>query len=348
MKCLIPPVARSVKRRLKRQLKKTRDADFRTRCLIVLNLLAGESPTRVAKTLAVSRSSVYRVAERFRESGEAGLIDRREENGDRKLSEDYLALLYDLVASSPQQHGWPRPTWTRELLVKTLEKITGVTVHVATLSRALQQIGARRGRPKPTVNCPWSKRSKNRRLRAIEQLLAELPAEEVAVYADEVDVHLNPRIGLDWMVCGQQKQVLTPGQNQKRYLAGALDVRSGELIWVEAEKKNTLLFIHLLWELVQHYPQARQIHVILDNYSIHRTKQVERSLASEAGQRLRLHFLPPYCPDDNRIERTWQDLHANVTRNHTCTDMAELMKRVRQYLRSRNRKAFNNQQTLAA
>jgi transposase len=29
-----------------------------------------------------------------------------------------------------------------------------------------------------------------------------------------------------------------------------------------------------------------------------------------------LHFLPPYCPDDNRIERLWKDLHDNVTRNH--------------------------------
>ena len=32
-----------------------------------------------------------------------------------------------------------------------------------------------------------------------------------------------------------------------------------------------------------------------------------------------LHFLPPYCPDDNRIERVWLDLHANVTRNHRCS-----------------------------
>jgi len=39
--------------------------------------------------------------------------------------------------------------------------------------------------------------------------------------------------------------------------------------------------------------------------------------------------LPPYCPNDNRIERLWQDLHANVTRNHTCVNMDELMTKVR-------------------
>ena len=37
-----------------------------------------------------------------------------------------------------------------------------------------------------------------------------------------------------------------------------------------------------------------------------------------------MHFLPPYCPDANRIERVWQDLHANVTRNHRCKSLKAL------------------------
>ncbi|HCS53136.1 MAG TPA: IS630 family transposase, partial [Planctomycetaceae bacterium] len=106
-------------------------------------------------------------------------------------------------------------------------------------------------------------------------------------------MHLNPKISLDWMVRGQQKQVLTPGQNEKRYLAGAQNVQTGEMIWVESEKKDSLLFLYLLWELVQDYHDAKVIHVILDNYAIHKTLQVMTSLQTEAGQKLRLHFLPP-------------------------------------------------------
>ena len=222
------------------------------------------------------------------------------------------------------------------MLVETLRQETGVGIHVSTMSRALKIIGARRGRPKPTVECPWSKRARNKRLREIEDLLRDLPADEVAVYEDEVDVHLNPKIGLDWMVSGQQKEVSTPGQNEKRYLAGAQDTQTGELIWVEGEKKDSLLFIHLLWELTQHYRDAKKIHIILDNYSIHSTDQVQLSLETPEGLRLELHFLPPYCPDHNQIERTWQDLHANVTRNHTCPDMTKLMENVRLYLKRRN------------
>ena len=168
--------------------------------------------------------------------------------------------------------------------------------------------------------------------------MEELPPEEVVVFEDEVDIHLNPKIGLDWMVRGQQKEVLTPGQNEKKYLAGALNARTGEMTWAESDSKNSLLFIQLLWELHQGYPDATHIHVILDNYSIHSTEEVAKTLATPAGRRFRLHFLPPYCPDHNKIERVWQDLHANVTRNHKCANMTELMNNTRAYLRQRNRR----------
>jgi hypothetical protein len=76
-------------------------------------------------------------------------------------------------------------------------RLTGVRIHVATMSRALAQIKARRGRPRPTLGCPWSKAAKTRRLNRIQQVLATLPP---------------------------------PGKNQKRYLASALEMRTRVLI----------------------------------------------------------------------------------------------------------------------
>jgi transposase len=95
----------------------------------------------------------------------------------------------------------------------------------------------------------------------------------------------------------------------------------------------------LLWELHLRYPKPKKIPVILDHYSIHSTEQVGQSLATGAGRRIQLHFLPPYCPDHNRIERTWQDLYANVTRNHAYSNIADLMRQVRAYLNRRNKKS---------
>jgi transposase len=64
--------------------------------------------------------------------------------------------------------------------------------------------------------------------------------------------------------------------------------------------------------------------LILDNFRIH-TSQRTRLALQALQEKVQLHFLPPYCPDANRIERLWKDLHDNVTRNHTCRTMEELM-----------------------
>jgi transposase len=338
MPAIVLKVRYAVKERLLRSLRRCRGAGPRLRYLIIINLLSGRSARATAEVLRVHNTTVYRVLERFRAFGEAGLADARADNGADKLDDNYLHRLYRVVRATPQDYGWRRPTWTRELLIETMVRLTGVRVHVTTMSRALAQIRARRGRPRQTVGCPWSKGRKTRRLNAIGQLLATLPRREYAFYEDEVDIHLNPKVGLDWMVEGQQKEVLTPGKNEKRYLAGALDVRTRVLIWVEGARKTSYLFLALLDRLLELYPQARRLHLILDNYRIHKSVIVEAALGGYLRGKVELHFLPPYCPDDNRIERIWQDLHANVTRNHRCKDMRHLMAEVRYHLRKRNRK----------
>ena len=338
MSSILAGIRFTVKERLSKHLRRCHQAGVRIRYLIIINVLNGRSARRTAEVLGVHNTTVYRVAKRFRRDGEWALWDAREDNGASKLDEDFLTTLHRVVRANPPRFGWRRPTWTRELLVETMVRETGTRVHVTTMSRALAMIQARRGRPQPTVACPWARAAKTRRLNALRTLVAALPRDQVAVYEDEVDIHLNPKIGLDWMVRGQQKEVRTPGRNVKRYLAGALDVRSGNLLWVEGERKTSALFIALLERLVAAYPAAAVIHVILDNYRIHDSKIVHAALRGFAGT-LRLHFLPPYCPDDNKIERTWQDVHANVTRNHRCPDITRLMREVRYYLRKRNRKA---------
>jgi transposase len=313
------------------------DAGLRCRCKVVLSLVQMNSPAQIAAAGLCSPSQVYRVADRFIDDGLAGLADRREDNGDTKVTEEYEALLLDVVACAPGNYGYRRPTWTQELLIRVLHDATGIGVSVTTMSRLLRRLKVRLGWPKPIVGCPWKKWRRTRRLNTIRRLVESLPDDEVILYVDEVDIHLNPKIGRDYMLRGTQKTVLTPGKNKKRYLAGALNARTGRLTWVEGDRKTSDLFILQLWQLVgRDYPHAKRIHLILDNYRIHSSRQTNLALA-RLGGRVVLHFLPPYCPDHNRIERVWRDLHANVTRNHRCRNMNELMHEVRAELRQRNR-----------
>ena len=73
---------------------------------------------------------------------------------------------------------------------------------VAETDVGVKELLRRRARGRPTVACPWSPQAKGRRLKQIARVLDELPQDEAAVYEDEIDIHLNPKIGLHWMVPG--------------------------------------------------------------------------------------------------------------------------------------------------
>jgi DDE superfamily endonuclease len=172
----------------------------------------------------------------------------------------------------------------------------------------------------------------------IRALVESLAPGEAGVWEDEADVDLNPRIGPDWMLPGRQREVVTPGKNVKRYVACAMDARTDRLTWVTGRRKDSGLFIELLKKLLKVHADKKLVHVILDNYAIHSSTRTRVWLA-EFGGRIRLHFLPPYCPDDNRIERkVFREMHANVTCNHAHPTIGALLRDVTRYLAARNRR----------
>jgi len=337
----IPLLSRPRRRELARIGRKSRDPATCLRFLMVAKLTAGLSRNETARHLGVAVSTVVSTARRYVALGVAGLIDRRRGNGSPKVDDNYRLSLSALIYQSPQDFGWRRPTWTRELLLLEMERRGFPRVAVCTLGRALRSVGARFGRPKPVVLCPWRRERRLRRLAELRDLAARSTAREPVFYEDEVDIHLNPRIGLDWIPRGVERRVVTPGKNAKRYLAGALNAKTRHLTWVEGKRKTSALFCALIERLAAAHPAARRIHLILDNYGIHTSKMSRRCIERFAG-RVVLHFLPPYCPDDNRIERVWLDLHANVTRNHRCASLPELMRNVRVFLRAYNRRGQRN------
>lgn len=325
-------------RKLQAAVRSTNDARYRIRCLAVLRWAQGKSQEVTARELGCSPSTVGKARRRFADLGLAGLIDRREDNGERRADDAYAATLLRVLEGGPRDFGHTRPTWTRRLLILTMKGQTGVVISTTTMGRLLKRLRVRRGRGKPVGPCPWPKKRRQRRLRQIRHLIESLPADHVCVWEDEADINLNPKIGVDWTLPGRQRLVRTPGTNVKRYFAAAMDARNDQLTWVGGrQRKDSGLFIELLEKLKTTYAGARVIHVILDNYSIHISART-RAWLSEHGQMFRLHFLPPYSPDDNRIERQlWREVHANVTVHHNATNIDALCARVRNYLVRFNR-----------
>jgi putative transposase len=52
--------------------------------------------------------------------------------------------------------------------------------------------------------------------------------------------------------------------------------------------------------------------------------------------RIEVHLLPSYSPDYNPIERVWWHLRGEITRNHRCKDLGELVARVFAWLEERS------------
>ena len=133
------------------------------------------------------------------------------------------------------------------------------------------------------------------------------------------------------MPAGTQLEIATPGQNQKQYLAGALDYRTGEITYVIGPRKTNLLFRQLLAALTERCgPRVKRIYVVADNYKIHKAKAVEQWLA--AHPRVEILWLPSYCPQANPIERAFGDVHDKCTRNHTRKVLHWLIRDVKQHL----------------
>jgi transposase len=231
-----------------------------------------------------------------------------------------------LVGHTPRDFGFFRSRWSCALLALLLWEQHRVRLGPETVRRGLHRLGFVWRRPRPVVG-PHDPEYE-RKIRKIQRLLRSLPGDETAVFQDEVDVHLNPKIGSCWMPCGEQAEVVTPGNNDKVHIAGSLHWRTGTLLLsAPGRQRNAALFVAHLDDLCRRLRGYRIIHVVCDNARFHDCRAVRACLERHAG-RIVLHYLPKYAPETNPIERIWWHLHETITRNHRCQSLPELLDEV--------------------
>jgi putative transposase len=319
----IPPEER---RQMVAALRRARYGDLLALHLLLLGAV-GRTPTEIPAVLLCSRSSVYRTVRTSRE-GTLGL--EHEAHGRLvfpvrttvRLPTLRRALLA-LLKAAPRAPGWCRTRWSCATLALTLETKRGITVSAETRRRWLHEIGWVWKRAKLVAKDDDPHRVE--RLARIRFLFEQLKFGEAMVFADELDIHLLPKVGCAWMPKGTQVEVMTPGQNQKHYLAGALDLSTGTLHHCLGSRKTNALFRDLLSVLEERYPADgyTRLYVVVDNYKIHKAAAVEQWLATHP--RVTLLFLPTYCPQANPIERVFGDVHDCCTRNHRRKRLPDLV-----------------------
>jgi transposase len=298
------------------------DSRLRLRAHILLLLDDGRAWDDIAATLYCSTRTIARWQQRFHSHGLAGLYGHRP--GPKGLGAGWAALVATwILQATPRAFGFVRSRWCCAALALLLWQQYRLDVSRETVRRWLHQAKLVWRRPRPVLRRPDPERAA--KLRELRQLLLTLPDDETAVFEDEVDINLNPKIGCMWMRKGKQAEVVTPGDNDKGYLAGSLHWRTGKLITTRGDKKDGALFVAHLHDLRRHLRRYRVIHVICDNVKIHHDCWAVWEFCWKYGDRVKLHYLPKYAPDLNPIERVWWRLHERITRNHQCQSLEELV-----------------------
>jgi len=323
----IRKLSRPVVRRLKRLIQRTKDPLVVRRASALLLLATGKSVTEVHRQTAAARSTINEWRELFMAEGIYGLTPLDRGRVSWTVTIEFMNVFLPLLHQTPEQCGYARSRWSSELLAKVMAE-NGHPVHASTVRRLLKGLGFVYRRARPTLNRKVP--GKAAKIKALHAAEARQSAATPVFHVDEADIDLNPRIAPQWTPRGQQPRVNTPGQNAKCYVAGALNIGTGKVVYSEHIRKNTSLFIALLENIKRQYRRATTIIIILDNYCIHKSRQALAWLRK--NPKFELVFQPAWHPWLNIIERLWKQLHDTVTRNHRRTSIRHLMEDVRRFM----------------
>src|SRR5689334_14804815 len=120
-------------------------------------------------------------------------------------------------------------------------------------------------------------------------------------------------------------------------LYAALNVKTGMVEGKTARRHTSAEFIEFLSGLVKKAKWAREIHIVLDNLSAHKTPAVDQFLAEHP--KVRFHFTPTYSSWLNQVELWFAKIERDVIRRGVFTSVADLGNKLRKYIRAYSKSA---------
>jgi transposase len=117
-------------------------------------------------------------------------------------------------------------------------------------------------------------------------------------------------------------------------LYAALDTATGAVVGKTAARHTSEEFVAFLAELVARQPPRREIHIILDNLSAHKTGRVRQFL--DDNPRVHLHFTPTYSSWLNQVENWFARIERDVIARGIFTSVTDLARKLMRYIRHHN------------
>lgn len=285
---------------LERQARQTKDKHEHTRLCVILARSEGMSPESIAQAHRISVQSVYRYLSEY----EIQVKTKHSERGGResKLTELQSRELHDHLQK------------TTYLSIKEIRKYVEAKYQVVYSASGMNfWLKAQEFIYKPPMKVPGRLRPEKQDIfiEAYKALKATIPAEEEIYFVDAVHPQFQTKAACGWIKKGEVKTLPTTSDQYRLHFIGALALKNMEILVQEYETVNAESMIEFCKKL-ESSSNATKIHIICDNGPSNKNKKLVEYLKTS---RIKVHYLPPYSPNLNPIERLWKVLREKKTYN---------------------------------
>jgi transposase len=324
---LTPGERRELERRVRVRTERAEDA---RRARMILALDRGDSYTDIARALSCNRSWISRWKERFLADRLAGLYSH---NLGRAVEKDTPKLAAKILAWTLKRKPRDGSThWSTRKLAKEL----GVN-HMM-----VARVWARAGvQPHRLEHYQLSNDPDFEKKAADIIGLYLQPPEHAAVFCVDEKTAIQALDRTDPVL------PLSPGRAERHgfeyyrhgtlSLYAALNTRTGKVVGKTVSRHTSVEFVAFLTQIVAHQPRRREIHVIADNLSAHKTTLLQRFL--EEHPSVQLHYTPTYSSWLNQIEIWFSKIERDVIARGIFTSKSDLSRKLLGYIRAYNEDA---------
>ena len=285
-----------VQKKLKAKIKESKERKIADRLRVVLYKIEGYTNKYIAKLLQIGRNQVTKILQRYRQRGIEGLLEGDNYQGSQpKLSlEQQQALKVEL-----RTNIYP----TAAQVIVWVEKQWQVKYDLSGMHKLLKRLGFSY---KKNRLVPSKANSELQRqfVHWLNGLRVRMGADDLLMYGDAVHFKHNAEAGYGWSLKGFPHLIPSNTGRQRYNVVGAYDPQTHQYYFMlTGDNINQDKMIEFLDGLRQKFPDKKNIYLILDNASYNHALRVK---AKAKKQKIILHYLPPYSPNLNPIERLWK------------------------------------------
>jgi transposase len=172
-------------------------------------------------------------------------------------------------------------------------------------------------------------------IKKYEKLKKEAGEKEPIYFMDGVHPQHQTRLAYGWIRKGKRKEIAMTAKQYRVNYIGGINLQGHQLIYRECKKIDAEQIKLFFKQIRASHKSGEKIHVILDNAGYHHSKDI---IGYVEGLNIRLHYLPPYSPNLNPIERLWKIMHEKVTYNQYYEKFSDFSEAIRDFFKTIGRK----------